>query len=94
MHGYKQGFPALICDFEGGKTLRKSAAIVFLTLASAASAESVAESYEALFESAVRAVTWDLADNWAYTETRTGTEGTFVSRYETMMIWAARSCSA
>jgi hypothetical protein len=62
--------------------LRTSIAIVFLSLAGSAVTGVAAESYEALFESAVRAVTWDLDDQWAFTETKTGSDGTFVSRYE------------
>ena len=56
--------------------MRTGIATALLVLAATGTA---AENYEALFESAVRAVTWDLEDDWAYTETKSGAEGTFVA---------------
>lgn len=62
--------------------MRKIIATLVLALAGAAASGAAAESYEALFESAVRAVTWDLDDQWAFTESKAGTDGTLVSRYD------------
>jgi hypothetical protein len=65
--------------------LQKIVASLVLALASAAAGGTAAAGYEALFESAVKAVTWDLDDQWAFTETKAGTDGTLVSRYDPRM---------
>ena len=65
--------------------MQKIVASLVLALASTAAGGTAAEGYEALFESAVRAVTWDLDDQWAFTETKAGTDGTLVSRYDPRM---------
>ena len=54
--------------------------IIIVALALGSTVALAAESYEALFESAVRAVTWDLDDQWAFTETKAGTDGTLNSQ--------------
>ena len=38
--------------------------------------------YSELFESAVQAVTWDLEETWAYTETTSGSDGDYAARYD------------
>ena len=53
---------------------------VFAT--SGASAETPHGSYEALFQSAVKAISWDVHEDWAFTVTSSGNDGERVGRFD------------
>lgn len=53
---------------------------VFVTLP--AGAQTQHGSYEALFQSAISAITWDLHEDWAFTATSSGREGERVGRFD------------
>jgi len=53
---------------------------VFVT--SAACAEAPHGSYEALFQSAIKAITWDVHEDWAFTVTSSGNDGDSVGRFD------------
>jgi len=57
-----------------------AAVAVFAT--SAACAQTPHGSYEALFQSAINAITWDFHKDWAFTSTTSGSEGERVGRYD------------
>lgn len=58
---------------------------------SAAGAESPQGSYEALFQSAISAITWDFQEDWAFTATSSGKEGNRVGRFDPRRRrWASR----
>ena len=58
------------------------AAIALLFATTAAFAQTPHGSYEALFETAIKAITWDFQDDWAFTATSSGKEGDRVGRYD------------
>lgn len=49
---------------------------------SPADAQTPHGGYEALFQSAIDAITWDFHDDWAFTATSSGKEGDRVGRYD------------
>ena len=49
---------------------------------SPADAQTPHGGYEALFQSAITAITWDFHDDWAFTATSSGKEGHRVGRYD------------
>jgi hypothetical protein len=53
-----------------------------LMLAPPVPAETAFHSYEALFESALDSVAWNPHEDWAFTETASGSDGDFVGRYD------------
>jgi hypothetical protein len=55
-------------------------ALLFATMA--AFAQSPHGSYEALFEAAIDAITWDFHDDWAFRATSSGKDGDRVGRYD------------
>lgn len=57
-----------------------TALVLFVT--TAAVAETTHDSYESLFESAINAIAWDIHEEWAFTQTTSGSEGDFVGRYD------------
>jgi hypothetical protein len=57
-------------------------AIALLFAPTAAFAQTPHGSYEALFEAAINAITWDFHDDWAFTATSSGEEGDRVGRYD------------
>ena len=61
---------------------RGALAALALMLALPARAETAFDSYEALFESALETVAWNAHENWAFTETSSGSDGDFVGRYD------------
>lgn len=60
--------------------------VIIATALLFASTETFAQtphgSYEALFEAAIDAITWDFQDDWAFTATSSGKEGDRVGRYD------------
>ena len=58
------------------------AATALLFATTAAFSQTPHGSYEALFESAINAITWDIHDDWAFTATSSGKEGDRVGRYD------------
>ena len=57
-------------------------ATLFLVIALPASAETTRDSYEALFEQALKSIAWDSREDWAFTEATSGSDGSFVGRYD------------
>ena len=57
-------------------------AALLLICAHAARSEPAQESYEALFEQAVETIAWNFHDEWAFTETESGSDGNFVGRHD------------
>ena len=57
-------------------------ATILLFTATTAFAQTAHGSYEALFEAAIKAITWDFQDDWAFTATSSGKEGDRVGRYD------------
>jgi len=55
---------------------------VALFVTSAACAQTPHGSYEALFQAAINAITWDFHEDWAFTSTTSGSEGERVGRYD------------
>ena len=56
--------------------------LLFWFLAGAGPALASEQDYSDLFESAVEAVTWDLEESWAFTETTSGSDGEHAARYD------------
>jgi len=57
-------------------------ATILLFTATTAFAQTAHGSYEALFETAIKAITWDFQDDWAFTATSSDKEGDRVGRYD------------
>jgi len=57
-------------------------AVVAMFVTSAACAQTPHGSYEALFQSAIKAITWDFHEDWAFTLTSSGTDGDRVGRFD------------
>ena len=57
-------------------------ALVAMFVTSVACAEAVQDNYEALFQSAIKAITWDVQDDWAFTLTSSGSDGDRVGRFD------------
>ncbi len=55
---------------------------LLVILAALTATPALARDYSALFEDAVRGVTWQYPDHWAYTETRTGKDSSQVARFD------------
>jgi hypothetical protein len=49
---------------------------------SVACAQPVQDNYEALFQSAIKAITWDVQEDWAFTLTSSGSDGDRVGRFD------------
>jgi len=64
--------------FAGYSTL----AVLLVAVATSAWCETGQDSYDALFERALRSIAWDFHSNWAFTETESGSDGEFVGRYD------------
>ena len=61
---------------------RTIVAAALLLAATAGSTQTPHGSYEALFKTALDAITWDFHDDWAFTATSSGKEGDRVGRYD------------
>ena len=57
-------------------------AVVAMFATSLAWAQTPHGSYEALFQSAIKAITWDLHEDWAFTVTSSGNDGDRVGRFD------------
>ena len=57
-------------------------AVVALFVTPVACAQAPHGSYEALFQSAIKAITWDFHEDWAFTLTSSGTDGDRVGRFD------------
>jgi len=57
-------------------------AVVAVFVTSVACAEAPQDSYEALFQSALKAITWDFHEDWAFTVTSSGNDGDRVGRFD------------
>ena len=57
-------------------------AVVAVFFTSVACAEAPHGSYEALFQSAIKAITWDFHGDWAFTITSSGSDGDRVGRFD------------
>jgi len=57
-------------------------AVVAVFVTSVACAEAPHGSYEALFQSAIKAITWDVHEDWAFTVTSSGNDGDRVGRFD------------
>jgi hypothetical protein len=57
-------------------------AVVAVFFTSVACAEAPHGSYEALFQSAIKAITWDFHGDWAFTVTSSGSDGDRVGRFD------------
>jgi len=57
-------------------------AVVALFVTSVACAQTPHGSYEALFQSAIKAITWDLHEEWGFTVTSSGNDGDRVGRFD------------
>lgn len=57
-------------------------AVVAVFVTSVACAESPQDSYEGLFQSAIKAITWDVHEDWAFTVTSSGSDGDRVGRFD------------
>ena len=57
-------------------------AVVAVFFTSVACAEAPHGSYEALFQSAINAITWDFHGDWAFTVTSSGSDGDRVGRFD------------
>ena len=57
-------------------------AVIALFVTSTASAQAPHESYEALFQSAIKAITWDFHEDWAFTVTSSGKDSHRVGRFD------------
>ena len=57
-------------------------AVVAVFFTSVACAETPNGSYEALFQSAIKAITWDFHEDWAFTVTSSGSDGDRVGRFD------------
>ena len=65
------------------KFFRKSLiAVVAVFFTSVAHAQTPHGSYEALFQSAINAITWDFHEDWAFTVTSSDTDGDRVGRFD------------
>lgn len=65
-----------------GKTLLAAAVLI---ATSAAFAQTPQGGYEALFQSAINAISWDFHDDWAFTTTSSGKDGERVGRFDPRM---------
>ena len=57
-------------------------AVIALFVTSTACAQAPHESYEALFQSAIQAITWDFHEDWAFTVTSSGKDSHRVGRFD------------
>jgi len=57
-------------------------AITALFVTSTACAQAPHDSYEALFQSAIKAITWDFQEDWAFTVTSSGKDSHRVGRFD------------
>lgn len=57
-------------------------AVVAVFFTSVACAEAPYDSYEELFQSAIKAITWDFHGDWAFTVTSSGSDGDRVGRFD------------
>lgn len=57
-------------------------AALLLIIAAPARCEPAQDSYEVLFEKALESIAWDFHDDWAFTETESGSDGNFVGRHD------------
>jgi hypothetical protein len=57
-------------------------AALLLIIAEPAHCEPAQDSYEALFDKALESIDWDFHDDWAFTETESGSDGNFVGRHD------------
>ena len=62
--------------------VRAALAALVLAAAGNAGAETPQASYEALFEQALESIEWNAHEEWAFTETASGSDGDFVGRYD------------
>ena len=56
--------------------------LIYCFLAGFGPALASEQDYSELFEAAVESVTWDIKDNWAFTETTSGSDGDHAARYD------------
>jgi hypothetical protein len=61
---------------------RAALATLFLAIALPAGAETTRDGYEALFEQALESIAWNAHEDWAFTETTSGSDGDFIGRYD------------
>lgn len=57
-------------------------AVVAVFVTSMACAQAPHGNYEALFQSAIKAITWDFHEDWAFTVTSSGSDGDRVGRFD------------
>ena len=57
-------------------------AVIALFVTSTACAQAPHDSYEALFQSAIQAITWDFHEDWAFTVTSSGKDSHRVGRFD------------
>ena len=57
-------------------------AAYLLIIALPAHCEPAQDSYEALFEKALESIHWNFHDDWAFTETESGSDGNYVGRHD------------
>ena len=57
-------------------------AVIGVFVTSVACGQTPHGSYEALFQSAIKAITWDFQDDWAFTLTSSGQDGDRVGRFD------------
>ena len=57
-------------------------AALFLAIALPAGAEQSQDRYTELFEQALESIAWNAHEDWAFTETASGSDGDFVGRYD------------
>lgn len=57
-------------------------AVVAVFVTSMACAQAPHGNYEALFQSAIKAITWDFHEDWAFTVTSSGNDGDRVGRFD------------
>jgi hypothetical protein len=62
--------------------MRPAFAAFVLFVTTSAFAQTTHDGYEALFESAISAIAWDFQEEWAFTETASGSDGDFVGRFD------------
>lgn len=72
------------------RTHRTALTALLLAAASQAWGDGTQSGYEALFETAIESITWDIHESWAFTETAAGSDGEFVGRYDPRLPEEAR----
>jgi hypothetical protein len=61
---------------------RAALAALCLAIALPASAEEAQPRYEVLFEKALQSIEWNAYEEWAFTESASGSDGDFVGRFD------------